>query len=298
MNRPKGLSRLHLADRVALSVTVILMALGALASATRADQTPQRIVSLGSSVTEIIYALGEEDRIVARDSTSTHPPDVGSLPDVGYLRALSPEGVISVRPDLIVAEEGAGPEEAVNLLRSTQIPYVEAPERYSIDGITDKIRAVGAALGVDEKAAALARQVEQDLRAVEAAVAADTDAKKRVIFVLSTQDGRIMASGTGTSADAMITMAGGQNVLDSFEGYKPVTSEAVATARPDIILMMDRNGDHSSSNAELFSMPAFRTTPAAETASVVRMNGALLLGFGPRTAQAIQQLNTAFTTGG
>lgn len=119
MNRPTGVSRLHLPDRLALLIAVVLMILGFWTSATSANEPSQRIVSLGSSVTEIIYALGEQDRLVACDSTSMHPPEVSALPDVGYLRALSPEGVISVRPDLIVAEEGAGPIEAVDLLRST-----------------------------------------------------------------------------------------------------------------------------------------------------------------------------------
>lgn len=284
--------RLHLSDRVGLILTAALVALGLWTSTARAGADHQRIVSIGGSVTEIVYALGEERRIVARDSTSLYPEAALELPDVGYVRGLSPEGVLSVRPDMIIAEADAGPEDAVELLKSTDLPIVLVPEQYSADGIVTKIEVVGDALGVPEKAAALAAQVRADLDAVAREIAAMGQPAKRVLFILSTQGGRIMASGTGTSADAMIALAGGENAMDDFDGYKPVTAEAIAGAAPDVILMMDRRGGHSSSDQELFAMPALSTTPAAASGSVVRMNGLLLLGFGPRTAQAVRDLNT------
>ena len=76
-----------------------------------------RLVSIGDSITEIIFALGEQDRLVARDSTSTYPPAATALPDVGYMRALSPEGVLSVNPSAIVAVEGSGPVETLDVLK-------------------------------------------------------------------------------------------------------------------------------------------------------------------------------------
>ena len=109
-----------------------------------------------------------------------------------------------------------------------------------------------------------------------------------------------MASGTGTAADGIIAMAGGVNAVSAFEGYKQMTDEAVAAAAPDVILMMDRSGsggDHDSSDAELFAMPAIATTPAAEAGAVVRMDGLTLLGFGPRTAEAVTALSGALHGG-
>ena len=101
-----------------------------------------------------------------------------------------------------------------------------------------------------------------------------------------------MASGVGTAADGIIRMAGGENAIDSFEGYKPLTDEAISVAAPDVILMMDR-GDHSASAETLFALPSMATTPAAETRALVKMNGLLLLGFGPRTAEAVSRLSKA-----
>jgi len=261
----------------------------------------RRVLSVGGAVTEIVYALGEADRLVARDATSSWPPEAEALPDVGYMRALSPEGVLSVAPDLIVAEEGAGPPETVALLRAAEIPFVTVPDATDAAGVLARIHAVGDALGVPDRAAALADKVGAELDAAVAAAEAASGERKRVLFVLSTQGGRIMASGTGTAAAGIIALAGGRNAVTGFEGYKQMTDEAVAAAAPDVILMMDRagdgGGDHAAADSELFAMPAIAPTPAAEAGAVVRMDGLTLLGFGPRTAQAVTALSEALHGG-
>lgn len=264
-------------------------ALAFAASVTAADASDDKVVAIGGSITEIIYALGEDHRLVGRDATSVYPDEASSVPDVGYMRNLAPEGVLSVGPELIIAEEGAGPAETIDLLRAASVEYVEVPDVYSGAGIADKVRTVGAALGVEDKAEMLAQEVETEM--ASATESAKSDAPKRVLFVLSTQGGRIMAAGTNTAANAIIDLAGAQNAITEFEGYKPVTEEAVAAAAPEVILMMDRGGGHASTDEALFAMPALLATPAAETRAVVRMNGLYLLGFGPRTAHAVRDLH-------
>lgn len=256
-------------------------------------QGPQNVVALGGSVTEIVYALGEGHRLVARDTTSTYPTEAAGLPDVGYVRRLSPEGVLSVGPELVLAQEGAGPPEAIDILKAAQVPFVEVPEVHSRAGVVAKIQAVGDALGVTEKARDLARDVDADLAVAEERARDGTEAPKRVLFVLSTEGGRIMASGTDTGADAIIRMSGAENAVTGFEGYKLMSDEAITVAAPDVILMMDRGGDHRVAEEDLFALPAISTTPAAAERALVRMNGLLLLGFGPRTADAVTALNRA-----
>ncbi|MFT6023659.1 MAG: iron complex transport system substrate-binding protein [Ascidiaceihabitans sp.] len=258
-----------------------------------AAQPTDRIVSVGGSITEIIYALGEQDRLVARDTTSKFPVAALDLPDVGYIRNLASEGVLSVQPSMIITEDGAGPPETIEVLQGAAIPMITIPDAYSHAGIVAKIIAVGDALGVPEKARDLAQQVDADLNAVRASVETTSEKSKTVLFILSTNGGRITASGTSTAADGIIQMAGGRNAITSFEGYKQLTAEAIAAAAPDVILMMDRSGDHSATADDLFKMPALITTPAAANRALVQMNGLLLLGFGPRTPQAAEQLNTA-----
>lgn len=251
------------------------------------------VLSIGGSVTEIVAALGQQHRLKARDTTSSYPPDVTNLPDVGYMRSLSPEGVLSVGPSLILSEEGAGPPEALEVIRAADVRFIEVPDALSAEGILRKIEIVGDALGVPERAASLVGEVERELTTALADADRPESNKKRVLFVLSTQGGKINASGAGTAADALIRMAGGVNAITDYDGYKQITDEAVGLAAPDVILMMDRGGDHGVADDELFDMPAIRLTPAAQTRSVVRMDGLLMLGFGPRTAEAVRMLNDA-----
>ncbi|WP_274426043.1 heme/hemin ABC transporter substrate-binding protein [Chelativorans sp. YIM 93263] len=255
-------------------------------------EDPSRLVVIGGSLTEIVYALGEEENLVARDSTSTFPPEAAELPDIGYMRQLSPEGVLSVSPTAILALEGSGPPETVDVLEKASVPMVIVPESFHREGILDKIRFVGAALNAQDEAEELAADVSQEIAAAQRQTENVTE-RKRVLFVLSMEGGRLLASGTGTAADGIIAMAGGINAVGVFPGYKQLTDEAVVEARPDVVLLMDRGGDFDTGDEELFANPALAGTPAGQNKAVVRMDGSYLLGFGPRTAGAVRDLATA-----
>ncbi|MDW6025835.1 ABC transporter substrate-binding protein [Mesorhizobium sp. BAC0120] len=277
-----------------LSLALISLALLSPA-VTSADETtgplpdPSHIVAIGGSITEIFYALGEEGRLIARDSTSVYPEAALKLPDIGYMRALSPEGVLSVNPSAIVALEGSGPREAVDVLKKAKVPYLTVPETFDREGILAKIRLIGRAIGQEQKAAELAASVDKDLGAAEAR-AAGIVKRQRVLFILSAQDGKIFASGTDTAADAIIKLAGGENAIKEFRGYRQLSEEAIVTADPDVILMMSRGGPSGPSDADLLAHPAIASTPAGKDGRLIRMDGAYLLGFGPRTAAAAREL--------
>lgn len=248
-----------------------------------------RVVSVGGSLTEIVYALGEEQHLVARDSTSVFPAQANELPDIGYMRALSPEGVLSIDPSVILLLEGSGPPETLDVLEKASVPLVTVPERFDREGITRKIAIVGDVLGVADKAEKLAADVSAGIDAARA-LTAGVEKRKKVLFVLSLQGGRVLASGTGTAADGIIAMAGGVNAVTGYPGYKQLSDEALIEAAPDVILAMDRGGDHETQAGELLAHPAIAATPAAADGKVVRMDGAFLLGFGPRTAAAAREL--------
>lgn len=247
-----------------------------------------KIVAIGGSITEIVYALGEEKHLVARDSTSRYPKAALDLPDVGYMRQLSPEGVLSVNPTGILALHGSGPREAVDVLKKASVPFIEVPEHYSHEGILEKVRIVGKALGVDAKAEVLARELDAKLTAAEKQTASIKQ-RKRILFVLSIQGGKILAAGSETAADGMVKLAGGGNAVEGFSGYKQMSDEAIITARPDVILMMSNAGPPVSDD-ELFANPSIASTPAGAARKLIRIDGAYLLGFGPRTADAIHDL--------
>ena len=248
-----------------------------------------RLVSIGGSLTEIIYGLGEEEKLVARDQTALYPEAATKLPDVGYMRALAPEGVLSVEPTALLVIEGSGPPEALDVLSHAGVEYQTVPEGYSHEGILLKVRAVGQALGVEEQAETLAAEIDGALKAAEARTA-DITERKRVLFVLSTEGGKIQASGTDTAANGIIALAGAVNAVQDYSGYKTLTEEAIIAAAPDVILMMDRGGDHAATDVEMINHPAIALTEAGKNHAIIRLEGSYLLGFGPRTASAVGEL--------
>jgi iron complex transport system substrate-binding protein len=257
-----------------------------------AQAAPERIVAAGGVVTEILYALGAEDRVVGVDSTSLHPSAaLKEKPNVGYVRALSAEGVMSLKPSRVIAIESAGPPDVVRLLKEAGVLVTTIPEDLTEQGVAARIRAVGAAAGLAVKADALAEATAAQFTRL-AELRKGVAQPKRVLFVLALREGRPMVGGRNSGADAIIRLAGGVNAADAVEGYKPMSDEAVISAAPDMILMMDR-GAHAVSADDVFRVPSFSATPAAARRALVVMDGLYLLGFGPRTPQAARDLMAA-----
>jgi iron complex transport system substrate-binding protein len=282
-----------LSRRLILSLACALTIVPPCAFAQSADATlpeAKRIVAIGGTVTEIIYALGEGDRIIAVDTTSSYPPEATTKPNIGYVRQVSAEGVLSQKPDLIVAESGAGPADAINILKASGLPLVSIPTPPETASIPDKIRAVGDAIGRKDKAEALALKVEATLKVTEEKNAANSGPKKKVLFALSLANGRVMAGGAQSSADAIIRLAGGENAVGSVSGYKPLTDEAIIAAAPDVVLVMSGGAMHMTAE-QAFALPALASSPAARNKAFVTMDGLYLLGLGPRTAEAAADLH-------
>ena len=249
-----------------------------------------RIVSIGGAVTEILYALGADKNIVGVDSTSVYPQRaLTKKPTVGYMRQLSAEGVLGLRPSLILASEGSGPRETIAVLKAAQVPIIVIPDVFSGEGIVEKVRVVANAVGATERGACIADAVRGDLDQL-GKLRGQVTRPKRVMFVLSIVGGRAMVSGKHTAADGIIAMAGGVNAVTDYEGYKTLTDEAIIAARPDIVLTIERGGPNPVGARELFGLPAFSATPAAAKSSFIAMDGLYLLGFGPRTARAARDL--------
>jgi iron complex transport system substrate-binding protein len=266
---------------------------GAIADAVSNSAAPvydsSRIVSIGGSITEILYALGAQQKIVAVDTTSLYPPiALREKPNVGYMRQLSAEGVLGLSPTLILAIEGAGPKETIDVLQQAKVAFVSVPDNFTADGIIDKIDAIARDVGVPGRGKCLADEVRRDNSALEA-MRGQIRQPVKVAFVLSLANGRPMLAGRGTAADGIIAMAGASNAFDDFDGYKMVNDEAIIAAKPGAILAM-QSGEHALSADTVFSQPALAMTPAAKGKTLISMDGLYLLGFGPRTARAARDL--------
>lgn len=246
------------------------------------------IVSIGGAVTEILYALDLGDRVAAVDTTSLYPRTVlKEKPNVGYMRALSAEGVLSVPAKLILAAEGAGPPEAIAALKASSTKFVTIPGLPSADGIVEKINAVAQATGKVQEGQALAASVKSAFQQLNAK--RQTIKKPlRTLFVLSVSSGRIMVGGKGTSADGILTLAGAMNAAEKVNGFKPVSAEAIVAMAPDAIIVMKRRGTHGAERLQ--EMPAIKVLPAAKNKRIRAMDGLYLLGFGPRTPDAAQDV--------
>ncbi len=251
----------------------------------------QRVVTLGSDITEIVFALGAEDRIVAVDRGSRFPEDATSKDNVGYRRRLSTEGLLSLNPDLILAAEDIGPPETVDVLKQIEIPLVLVPKHDSGEGIRRKIELVAAALSLETEGRKLAEEVlEKFDSATRLADMIPQAKRKKVVFFHGVE--RLTAAGADTAADAIIRYAGGINPMDAFQGYKAASEEKLIELAPDVILMMS-NGRGGPTPDEVFSNRALSVTPAAQTRSLIVLDGAYMIGFGPRTADAVRDLTKA-----
>jgi iron complex transport system substrate-binding protein len=260
------------------------------AGRTVAVSDASRIVSVGGAVTEILYALGKEKNVVGIDTTSLYPRRaVAEKPSVGYMRQLSAEGVLGLKPSVILAIEGAGPKDTLAVLQSAGVPLVVVPDSFTDNGIVEKIRTIAQATGATGRGECLVERVRADLDMLgklEAGIAKP----KRVMFVLSFVSGKAMVSGAKTAADGIIRMAGAENAITAYEGYKQISDEAIIAAKPDVVLTMERGGPGTVTSDAVFAHPAFAATPAAADRAFLSMEGLYLLGFGPRSARAARDL--------
>ena len=281
------IGRLLVGRRSALALGVAT----AVASSARA-QTPPRIVSIGSSLTEIVYALGAENLLIGVNSTSLFPAAARALPQVGYMRALSAEGVLALKPTLIMATTAAGPAATLDQLRATGIELLVLPDHYDYDSVIAKIAAVGKVTGKTAEAEAMIARGRHEMQALTERLAT-ASRKPRVLFLLSMGGGAPQAAGRETAADGIIRLAGGRNAIDGYSGYRPLTPESVIASRADFVLVTRQTVEAMGGIEAVLDQPALRRTPAGRDGKILQFDTLLLLGFGPRTPQAATELAAA-----
>lgn len=263
--------------------------LGDAPSVNAQDTEAERILPLGGSVTEIVYALGQGERVVGVDVSSLHPESATEKPSVGYYRQLSAEGVLSLNPDLILALEGTGPPAVLDQLRSANVQVEEIPDEPTVEGTRQKIRQVAELVGQADAGAELIAEMERELETARA-LREQASSTPRVLFIYARGSGTMSVAGSGTSAESMIELAGAENALNGIDGFKPLTAEAVVNAEPDVLLLLDRGLDSVGGVDGLLEQPGVAMTPAGENRRVVAMDDLLLLGFGPRLGIAVREL--------
>lgn len=262
-----------------------------------AAELPQRWVSAGGALSEWVSALGGEPRLVGVDTTSQHPESLKGLPSVGYQRQLSAEGILSLRPDVLVGTEEMGPPPVLAQIRKAGVRVELLSSKADLAAVDANLKQLGMLLGAEQKAAQLAADYHQQLEVLQVQVREAQASHKvpGVLLLVGHAGAKPLIAGQGTAGDWVLRQAGGRNLAEH-QGYKNFSNEALAALDPDVVVFSDRAlvGEQAL-QALLKENPALATSRAVRDKRLVPLDPTLLVGgLGPRLPVALQDLAAAF----
>lgn len=251
----------------------------------------QRIIALSGFLTEVLYALGYGDQIVGTDVTSVYPASAAQLPKLGHVTQLNAEAILALKPDLIFVEKAQlNSTSVLDQIKKAGIEIVPVHTSTTLDNALKTTQQLKAKLAIlDDTILELTEKIQKDSLQL---AALKTSNQPKVLFIYARGSGRLMVSGTNTSAAAIIEKAGGVNAIESFEDFKPLTPEALVEASPDVILMFTSGLTSLDGKAGLAKIPGINQTPAFQNNRIIAMDGHYLTSFGPRAGQAALELAT------
>lgn len=256
----------------------------------RENQTDQRIITAGGTITEIVHALGRGDEIVATDITSTYPSQMQALPSIGYRNQIKTEGILSFNPDWVITEKGYLNEDVIGQLSEVSLTVNSLKKPTKLSETKTLISELGTLLGREKKADSLLTLLQADIEKLEAQTS-QTEHKPKVAFVMARGAETVFLAGEESFAAGFIRMAGGTFVGLEKVDYKPLSPEALATLNPDFILLFDSSLQAMGGVSGLSKIIGIQQTTAWEKQQIIGMDGNLISGFGPRIAQAALELH-------
>lgn len=255
-----------------------------------ADTTP-RIVSLNGTLTELLYDFGYGDQLVGVDVTSSYPPAVNKVPKLGHVSQLNVEGLLALHPTLVFVAAEVKDKPALKTLADAGITVVPVEMHPTLDNAAHAAAVLAEHLPIaPEKIGHYNAAIAADKEALAQTLATAGDTRPRVLFIYARGARQLMVAGTGTEAAAIIELAGGDNAIQSFSDFKPLTPEALVEAAPEVILMFSSGLASLDGKDGLANIPGVGQTPAYRNDRIVAMDGHYLLGFGPRAAKAAKEL--------
>jgi len=262
-----------------------------------AAELPQRWVSAGGALSEWISQLGGEPRLVGVDTTSQHPESLKALPSIGYQRQLSAEGILSLRPDVLVGTEEMGPPPVLAQIRSAGVRVELFSSQADLAAVDANLKHLGKLLGAEQKAAQLASGYQQQVEALQVQVKQAQASHKApgVLLLVGHAGAKPLIAGQGTAGDWLLRQAGARNLAEH-QGYKNFSNEALAALDPDVLVFSDRAlaGDQAL-QALLKENPALAASRAVRDQRLVALDPTLLVGgLGPRLPAALQDLAATF----
>ncbi|AXO87057.1 hemin ABC transporter substrate-binding protein [Pseudomonas parafulva] len=275
----------------------ILLAGFTLSTQALADAPAQRWVSAGGALSEWISALGGESRLVGVDTTSQHPPSLKALPSIGYQRQLSAEGILSLRPDVLVGTEEMGPPPVLAQVRAAGVRVELFSGAADLAAVDQNLAHLGELLGAQQQARELTTRYHRELEALSTKIE-QAQAHQRapgVLLLVGHAGAKPLIAGQGTAGDWLLRQAGARNLADH-QGYKNFSVEALAGLDPDVVVFSDRAlaGDQALA-ALLKENPGLVASRAARDKRLLSLDPTLLVGgLGPRLPATLHELAAAF----
>ena len=266
-----------------LIVLILLLSISNAYAICEQSMSRSKIVVAGGSITEIVYFLGMEDKLVGVDITSNFPKEAKKLKSIGYLRNLSIEGILSLSPGLVLAEEDIGPPIIVNQLRKTSIDLRIIKEKNNLNGIHNKIVCISKILNTSLEDNKDYVELQKKLYRVRNLKKINSKKIKKILLILMMRGSSPVVAGKNTSGQGFIDMIGHENSMKNLNGWKPVSSEEIIKKNPDYIIITKRAFKSFSSLDQFLSIPGISSTLAAKKKNIIVKDGMSMLGFGPRT---------------
>ncbi|WED27668.1 ABC transporter substrate-binding protein [Vibrio sp. DW001] len=254
----------------------------------------ERIISAGSVVTELIYALGAEQQLIAVDATSKHLLTGSNIPQVGYHRKLSSEGLLALNPSYLIGSNEMGPDTTLAQLRSSNVNVLVVPPGNSIEDLFQRIDIIAELTGTTNKAVKLKQTVKQD---VDNLNRSELTRSPKVIFLMLKKGRPATVGGRETTVDKIIALSGATNpASEAVRSYKPLSIESVVALQPDYILVSERAWRSLEGyDGIMAAFPLLAATPAGQPGKIVSIpSHALIGGFGIASIRLAQKLHDTF----
>jgi iron complex transport system substrate-binding protein len=274
-------------------VAFTLLLSGAVACRGRGVDAGPRVVGVSKQINEYLYAIGAESVLVARDLTSIYPERIKALPSVGYHRALSAEGILSMHPTMLLTDGNLGPEAVVAQVRQVGIPVVILSPGQGIDSAQQLMTRLGQQFHRERQADSVLAEWRRGMAAALADSARWTARPRVLVMHFGQLVNDYLALKRGTPADQVIRWAGGVNAVDSIGGMMRLTPELIARAAPDVIVVTDVGYDRLGGADRFAALPGVALTPAGKAKRIYRVDESEVMYFGPRTPASLRRIAAA-----
>ena len=255
------------------------------------SNSDRRIITIGGSVTEIVFELGIGNQVVAVDQSSISPEKVTKLPQVGYIRMISSEGILSLNPDIILTTTDIGPQKVVDQLKKSGVDLYIYDSAYNLDGIIALVENISNDLDLKSKGVEIIQNIEKNNQKVEK-IKNNLTQNSKMVFFMNPSIGSFTAAGENTKANYLIQYLGGENIFSNqFKKYSKVTKENIINLNPDIILAgSTRNNNEEEILSLFYEKDEFNSINAVENKNVIFINMGKYLTYGSKFSQNVYEL--------